>query len=157
MNTSYKGKNLQVLIGGKSIALATSHQLTITANTVDTTTKDDVALWQKAEIGTMTWQLTSDNVCSHGTDGHDTEAIMTAFTAGTAVTVIFGLVQPIDAAVPTGGFTVNSTAADKIAYTGSALLTSVTLNAPNGERATMSITLTGTGALTAVAAQNNGD
>lgn len=153
MNTSYKGKNLQVLMGGKSIGLATSHTLNLTANTVDTTTKDSEGMWSDAEIQNKQWTLQSDNLCSHGTDGHDTEALMDAFMTGTPVTVVFGLVAPVDAAVPTGGFTINTTATDKIAWTGSALITSLNITANNGERATSSVTFSGVGSLTKVTAQ----
>lgn len=153
MNTSYKGKNLQVLMGDKSIGLATSHTLNLTSNTVDTTTKDSSGTWSESEIQNKTWTITSDNLCSHGTDGHDTEALMDAFIAGTPVTVVFGLVTPIDAQVPTGGFTINTTAADKIAWTGSAIITSLNITANNGEKATSSVTFSGVGALTKVVAQ----
>ena len=154
MNTSYKGKNLQVLMGGKSIALATSHTLSITINTADTTTKDSAGQWQEAEVQSMSWSMTSDNLVSHGTDGHDTKAVIDAALVGNKVTLIFGLASPIDAVVPTGGFTSNTSATDKFGYTGDAIITSVSMTANNGERATYSITFTGVGALTALTYQS---
>lgn len=150
MNTNYKGKNLQVLMGGKSIGLATSHSLSITVNTADTTTKDSAGQWSDAEVTTMQWSMTTDNLCSHGTDGSDTEAMIDATLVGAKVTVLFGLVTPIDAQVPTGGFTVNDSATDKFAYTGQAIITSISVTANNGEKATFSVTFTGVGALTKV-------
>lgn len=150
MNTTYKGKNLQVLLNGKSIALATSHSLDITINTADTTTKDSDGKFLQNETTTIQWSLQSENLCSFGTDGSDTQTVLDLALVGTPVTVVFGLVTPLDAVVPTGGFTVNSTASDKFAYTGSAIITSISVSANNGEKATYSVTFTGTGALTKV-------
>lgn len=159
MNTSYKGKNLQCLLGGKSIGLATSHQLSLSANTADTSTKDSDGTFVENEVTTITWTIQSDNLCSHGTDGTDTEALVDAFLTGAKVTVLFGLVDPVDAAVTTGGFVVNTTATDRFAYQGSAIITSLNITANNGERATSSVTFTGSGKLTKVqpASQQNGD
>ena len=41
------GSDLMLFIGGESIALATSHKLTVTAETVETTSKDSTGGWVK--------------------------------------------------------------------------------------------------------------
>lgn len=152
MNTTYKGKNLMVFVNGVSIALATSHTLGITINTTDITTKDSVGKFTDTETTNIQWQITSENLCSFGTDGKSTIDILDLALAGNKVTLKFGLCTPLDSGVPTGGFTPNATASDNIMYTGDAIITSVNLTANNGERATYQITFTGTGELSKVTA-----
>lgn len=147
MNSTYKGKNLQVLLNSKSIALATSHSLDISISTVDITTKDDNGMFTNSAAQSVSWTMSSDNLVSYGTDGASTVDVIDMALVGTKVTLIFGLVTPLDASVPTGGFTKNSTADDAFAYTGDAIITSVSVSAANGERATYSISFQGCGEL----------
>lgn len=153
MNNTIKGKDLMVFVGGKSIALATNHTLEITANTTDTTTKDTGGRWTDSEVSTMGWTVSSENLVSlAGTDGKTTIDIMDLALAGEKVEVIFSLANPLSSSVdggvvPTGGFVPTSTAGD-VKYSGYAIITSVNINAQNGEKASYNTTFTGVGALT---------
>lgn len=91
--------------------------------------------------------MSSDNLVSYGTDGASTVDVIDMALVGQKVTLVFGLVDPLDAQVPTGGFTKNSTDENAFAYTGEAILTSISISAANGERATYSISFQGCGEL----------
>ena len=148
MNQTIKGKDLMVFIGGKSIALATNHTLDITANTTDTTTKDDLGKFTNTEVSTIAWSLSSENLVSlTGSDGKNTIDIIDLALAGGKVDVVFSLSKPLGEAVPTGGFIPTTTVGD-VTYSGQAVITSVNVNAQNGEKATYTVQLAGAGALT---------
>lgn len=151
MNKTIKGKNLMVFVDGKSIALATSHTLDITINTIDTTTKDVNGLWTDAEVSNMSWSLSSDNLVSIGTDGHDTASVVDMALEGAKVEVAFSLASPLDSNVPTGGFVPFTHETEtEFNYSGQAIITSVSISASNGEKASYSISFTGCGALSKI-------
>ena len=56
-----KGKDFMVFVGGKAIALATSHTLSLNAETSDTSSKDD-GMWAESEITGMSWQASSESI-----------------------------------------------------------------------------------------------
>ena len=137
-------------MGGVSIGLSTSHTLDFTANTTDVTTKDSAGEYGEIAVTSKGWTVTTENLVSIGSDGKSTAEVFDAGLAGTKVTVLFGLVTPQNAAVPTGGFTVDTTTTGRFAYQGDAYITAFNLTANNGEFATARATFTGTGALTKV-------
>ena len=138
-----KGKDLMLFVKGKAIALATNHTLKLTADTSDSSTKDS-GQWGDEEITKMSWEVTSENVCSADADVNSYEAMLDLMIAGEPVDVKFGIPANISPnEVPDGGWTAPTTY-----YGGSALIKSVDVNAPNGENATMSISLGGKGQLT---------
>lgn len=127
-----------VFVNGKSIALATSHSLSLSGNTTDTSNKDTGdGHWASAVVNSLSWTAQSDNMYS--TEGY--EALFTHMIARTPVTLVFtvksGNVLPEtgwEPAVNTG-------------YSGQAYITSLDANAANGDNATFSVTFTGVGAL----------
>ena len=46
-----KGRDLMLFINGKSIAFATSHSLSISMDTTETTSKDSGGKWGKSNVG----------------------------------------------------------------------------------------------------------
>lgn len=130
---------------GNTIAYATSASLSINMDLRDSTTKSSLG-WQENLAGLKSWELSGDafvDVSADTTTGNDpfkegTEvdstlknigSLWATWLAGAAVTVAFG----------------NETQE----WYGSAIITSISIDSGVEENATYSISLTGTGALTA--------
>lgn len=138
-----KGDELMLFNEGKSIAYATSHTLTINGNAIDISSKDH-GFFGASEVGNITWEVTSENLF---TDKYFT-TLFDAMIQKKPLTVALGFASDWDV----NGLTGNNAQydLDKTAnyYSGKVYVTSLTANANTGENATMSITLTGSGALT---------
>lgn len=137
-----KGKDLMVFVNDKAIALATNHTLKLTAETGDSSTKDS-GDWGDEEITKMTWEATSENLCSADESVNSYEQLLDLMLTREPVEVKVGIPTNItNDEVPEEGWTV-----PQKYYGGSALITDIQLNAQNGDNATMTITLTGKGQL----------
>ena len=146
MEKIIKGDELMLFKGEKSIAYATSHTLTVNGNTIDISSKDH-GYWGASEVGNITWEITSENLYTDKYYGELFDAMVTR----SQLTVAFGFASNWDVNGLSGTnaeYTLNKT---KTYYTGKVYVTSLTANANTGENATLSITLTGSGALTKVA------
>lgn len=145
-----KGENLMLFIDGTSIAFATSHTLEISLDTREISTKDNGGKWSEVEAGIISWTMSSENLVGNPGRGKGYDDLVDAMIARKPVDVVFALEGSskdfesgkLDAA-PTAGWIPK----ESVGRSGQALITSVSLNAPNGEYATMSISLTGIGAL----------
>lgn len=149
MATIVKGDSLMLFdSAGKAFAYATSHTLTLTANTVDASSKDH-GLWGASEVGSLTWEITTENLYTDD----DYNKLFDLMVSAVPVTVAFAKASNYDVngLVATGG-SVESWTPDTVQYrSGKAVLTSLTVNANTGENATYSATFTGAGALTKAA------
>lgn len=154
-----KGENLMTFVGeganAVSIAYATNHTMNINLSTTETSNKDQGhGEFQTFEGGVLSWDCSSDNLVgdanSHGKTYSDMVDLM---LAKTPVTLVFGINNPnttpteeengtINEA-PTAGWTANDTKMPY--YTGKALITSISCNAPNGDNASYSVSFQGTG------------
>lgn len=143
MKNVTKGNELMLFLDNKSLAQATSHSLSITGNTIDIASKD-MGVFGASEIGTITWEITSENLY---TDDYHT--LFSTMIARQPVTAVFG--QPnnynVNGLGDTSTYWIPDASVGAKYYQGPAIVTSLELNAPNGENATYSITLTGNGAL----------
>lgn len=152
-----KGDDLMLFdSAGKSIAYATSHTLTITADAADISTKDH-GIWKGSEVNKVSWEINSENLFTE--DSYD--ALFTAMLTRQPVKVYFGhkiqndpdkTIVNDDYPFWTGGWAADAVAngtpaatATSAGYTGLAFITSLTANANTGENATFSLKLTGTG------------
>lgn len=139
-NKIIKGRDLMLFDSeGKSLAFATNHTLTITAETTDISSKDH-GIWGATEVSKYTWEIQSENLYTEAGYANMFDKML----AGDSMTVKFGLKQtptPSDATVADSSLTNWSPGAHY--YTGDALITSLTANANNGDNATYSVTLTG--------------
>ena len=136
---SVLGKDLMLFIDGKAIALATSCKLGLSAETIDTQSKDS---------GIWTWNASSENVFSADADANSYDKLFALFLAHKPVVLKFGVVGNPDVnEMPAAGWTLAEGA-----YTGSAVITSLEANAPDGDKATLSISFEGTGPLAKEAA-----
>lgn len=122
-----KGQNVTLKVNQAVIAKSTSCSLNITANTTDASSKDDEnPLFDNSEVSTVGWQCTNE---SFVVSASSLIALMQMFKAGVAVGIEFG-----DPKGVTSG-------------NGSALLTGLTVNAPNGDNLTVTLSFQGTGKL----------
>lgn len=142
-----KGSMLMVFIDDNPIAFATSHSLSFTTNTSEVSTKDH-GLYPSLVVNSQTWEVTAENLASADSI-NQLFTILDKTKGGTPITLKFA--KPSnwnDKGIVGGeGAAENWTAGDIIAQ-GDAYLTSLQLNAPSGDNATISATFTGIGAFT---------
>tara|TARA_R100001440_G_scaffold61921_3_gene81879 strand:- start:629 stop:1030 length:402 start_codon:yes stop_codon:yes gene_type:complete len=113
--------------GLEAIAHSTSASLSMSTELRDSTTKSSGG-FQENLGGLKSWELSGDAFVDIASPtGADIESLWTVWNARTAVTCTFGL----------SGMT----------YTGTAIITSLSIDAGVEENATYSISLTGTGSI----------
>lgn len=151
-----RGVDLMLFVDGKSIASATNHTLTISSDTEDINTKDTgFGLWTTTQIKSMSWTVSSENLIStFYTDDTKTNDKYT-------YTKLFDMMvarKPLDItfAVRAGADldytyrdeqTTAMTPMEGDGFVGQALITNITYNAQVGDNASMTIELSGCGAL----------
>lgn len=148
-----KGGDLMLFVGGKSIAYATNHSLSISADTKETSTKDSGGLWQTSEVGMLSWSCSSENLIGDPKAGIGYDELFQMMVARQPITGVFALegnstnyaAGKLNAA-PTAGWTPKA----NDGYTGQMIITSLEKNAPNGDNATIKVDFTGVGALTKI-------
>ena len=143
-----KGGDMMLFVGSgnntKSIAYATNHTLEINAETQDVSNKDEGGGdWATNEVNLLSWTASSDNLYSTDGSGQNFGDLFDLMIAKTPITAIFSKKTGTSTTVPAAGW---SPSVPK--YTGQVVITSLSLNAPNGEYATYTATFTGIGALT---------
>lgn len=138
-----KGGDMMLFVDGKSIAYATSHTLEINADTVKTSNKDEGGgNWESSEVNMLNWAATSENLYSVDGEGDNFEDLFDLMVAKTPIAAVFSKKSQNVDDVPTDGWT---PAVPK--YSGNVIITSLSLNAPNGEYATYSVNFQGVGEL----------
>ncbi len=155
MAQKINGSDLMLFIGGKSIALATNHTLEISGDTQSTSNKDEGGSWASEEVSLLHWSGTTENLFSPDGEGNLYNDLYDIMIAKSPVAATFTLKKEAGNTVPTGGWTPittvdTSTAMTDNIYSGNIAITSLTLNAPNGEYATFTMNFTGVGPLTRV-------
>lgn len=151
-----KGSDMMLFVGGKSVAYATNHSLTISADTKETSSKDSGGKWQTSEVGVLSWTCSTENLCCEDGAGMTYKELVNLMLARKPITGVFAIEGnstnldegKLDAA-PTTGWTAKAANG----YTGQMIITNIDLNAPNGDNATFKVDFTGVGALTEVAAK----
>ena len=138
-----KGGDMMLFIDGKSIAYATSHSLEITAETADTSNKDEGGGdWSSQEITILSWSASSENLYSEDGEGDNYKDLFDLMVAKTPVDAVFAKKSGNATDVPTGGWTKSAPS-----YEGKVVITSLSLNAPNGEYASYTAQFQGVGKL----------
>ena len=147
MAKKLRGRDFMVFVGGKAVTMATSHSLNLTAQTDDTSSKDD-GLASNPEVISTSWEAQTDALIPADEAPGDTfDELFDLFVAGDPVAVILGVpANHSDGEVPQAGWTVPGNT--QVYYSGNAIISSLSRNDPNGQNATMSMTLTGKGVLT---------
>ena len=88
---SVLGKDLMLFIDGKAIALATSCKLGLSAETIDTQSKDS-GIWTEKDIKKLSWNASSENVFSADADANSYDKLFALFLAHKPVVLKFGVV-----------------------------------------------------------------
>lgn len=137
------GKDFMIFMNGKATALATSHKLTLNAETGDSASKDD-GMWDEAIITKMSWEASTEALVSADENVESFDALYDAFIAGEPVTLIMGIPTNLtNDGVPEAGWTAPTTKY----YTGSALITSLDRTDAKGSNSTMTASFKGVGKL----------
>lgn len=145
---SIAGKDLMIFVGGKATALATSHSLSITAETSEAASKDDGA-WGAATVTKFSWEGSTEALVSMDAEANSFDAMFNAMMTRETVDIVSGRPSnATDDGLPEGGWTAPTTKM----YKGKALITSLQRNDPNGDNSTMTVTFTGVGKLERVEA-----
>lgn len=138
-----KGGDLMLFIDGKSIAYATSHTLEITGETTDTSNKDEGGGdWSSQEVSILSWSASSENLYSEDGEGDNYEDLFDLMVAKQPIDAVFAKKSGNATDVPTGGWTKSAPS-----YEGKVVITSLSLNAPNGEYASYTAQFQGVGKL----------
>lgn len=150
-----QGGDLMLFINNKSIGYATSHSLSISADTKETSTKDSGGKWQTSEVGIISWTASSENLYANEAQGMTYSGLFDAMVARTPIDAVFTLKDNStnletgkSDEVPTGGWTPKANSG----YQGKVIITSIELNASNGEAASFTVQFQGTGELKPVPA-----
>lgn len=137
------GKDFMVFVEGKATALATSHKLTLSAETGDAASKDD-GMWDEAIITKMSWEASTAALVSSDEDVESFDAMYDKFIAGEPVTLVMGIPANLtNDGVPEAGWTVPT----QKYYTGKALITSLDRTDDKGSNSNMNVSFKGVGKL----------
>jgi hypothetical protein len=132
-----KGQNIRVLLQDgtkfKVVGKSTNATITLTGNTEDASTKDDVAMAAKPEVVSKSWSVSVESL-----DVTDAGAILTAVKSLTPFTLIWDEVSAADNQNALGA---------TFARKGTAFLNDVTLTWNNRENAVKSLQFSGSGEL----------
>ena len=135
-----------------SIAYATNHTFTTSASTVSVASKDDADVegagkWDSQDLDMFSWSISAENLFAYEGNGMTCDKVMELYLAGTLLEVKFGLAQSSATGATETGWEQAATTAGVKMLSGQAYITSLDINASNDGRATMSISLTGKGAV----------
>lgn len=137
------GKDFMVFVNAKPTALATSHKLTLNAETSDAASKDD-GMWDELIVTKMSWEASTEALISADENVDSYDALYDMFIAGETVTLVCGIPANLtNDGLPEGGWTAPSTKY----YTGKALITSLDRTDAKGSNSTMSVSFKGVGKL----------
>lgn len=137
------GKDLMIFVDGEPTALATSHSISITAETSEAASKDDGA-WGAATVTKFSWEGSTEALVSMDENANSFDAMYDAMMTREPVDIVSGRPSnATDDGVPEEGWTAPTTNL----YKGKALITSLQRNDPNGDNSTMTVTFTGVGKL----------
>ena len=132
----------------KSIAYATAHTLTMTAETVDVNTKDH-GEWGSTEVNKINWSISTENLYTD----EDFDMLFDLMVAKQKIKVVFGKKAEAASVVVADGDAANYTPANQDAQHSNAhmkegyvVLTSLTANTPSGDNATFTAEFQGVGA-----------
>lgn len=137
------GKDFMVFVNNEATALATSHKLTLNAETSDAASKDD-GMWDESIVTKMSWEASTEALVSADVNVNSYDTLYDLFIAGQPVTLICGIPGNLtNDGVPTEGWQAPSTKY----YTGQTLITSIDRNDAKGSNSSMTVSFKGVGKL----------
>lgn len=152
MGKPINGSDLMLFLKGDaedfvSIAFATSHSLSLSTETVEISSKDNGGKWTSKAARKRSWTVNTENLFSLDGEGKNFADLFKLWSDGTEIDVVFNLEKDYATKadeVPVGGWKPLTTGQ----YKGKVIITSLEVNAPNGDNATYTATFEGVGALT---------
>lgn len=142
------GKDFMIFVDGKATALATSHKLTINAETSDSASKDD-GMWDESIVSKMSWQASTEALVAADAGAESFDTMIDLMLAGEPVELVMGIPANLtNDGVPEGGWSVPT---GKY-YKGSAIITSLDRTDAKGSNSTFSASFRGVGKLEKVSA-----
>jgi hypothetical protein len=136
------GKDFMVFVNTKATALATSHRLSLNAETSDSASKDD-GMWDEAIVTKMSWEASTEALVAAEEGAESYDVLYDLMMANEPVDLVMGVPTNItNDGVPEAGWT-----APTKGYTGKALITSLERTDSNGSNSTMTATFRGVGKL----------
>ena len=137
------GKDFMVFVNNEATALATSHKLTLNAETSDAASKDD-GMWDESIVTKMSWEASTEALVSADANVNSYDTLYDLFIARQPVTLICGVPGNLtNDGVPTEGWQAPSTKY----YTGQALITSLDRSDAKGSNSSMTVSFKGVGKL----------
>lgn len=130
----------------KSIALATSHSLSLGTELTETSTKDNPGYAKTYTPKSSDWELSTDNLVSFDPSGDGIKDMFRAWKSKTSKHYIMALKSNASFSV-TNGWTPDLATSGLFAVEGDVYVTNLQVTAQNGENATYTVTLKGTGEL----------
>lgn len=128
-----KGQNFRVYLGESVVAKSTNCTITLTGNTEDASTKDDIGMASKPEVVSKSW-----NVSVESLDVTDTAAMLNAIKNLTPFTLVWDEASTTDNQTALGA---------SFSRTGTAYLNDITYSFNDRENSTKQIQFTGSGPL----------
>lgn len=122
----------------KSLAYATSHTLSLSTSEIEVSDKD-TGEYGSSEPGQKSWEIQSENTYSQV----DADRLIEAWQKGEQIDCVWNTKSETDATAPVSGWTPAAGG-----YEGKAIITSLSVNAPSGDKASYSLTLKGIGEFT---------
>lgn len=142
----YGGEMMILITSGSTkypVAFSTSAKLDLTLDIREISSKDS-GIWKEKAAGKWDWKCDTEGLMSFGLSGTsvtlDVEDLYALMIARNAVTVTFGIVSG-----STPSWVLDTS--EKY-FSGEAIITSFSMNAPDNDNATYSISLEGASALT---------
>ena len=136
------GGEMMLFLTGSPFAFSTSAKLEIKLGTRDISSKDS-GYWKEKLAGRLEWSASSDALYTEVLAGTATttsyDELYALMIARTAIVCVFGATTGLGAA--------QTVDAAKKKYTGSVIITGLSVNAPDGESVSYSVSLEGTGPL----------
>lgn len=137
------GKDFMIFVNGKATALATSHKLTISAETSDAASKDD-GMWDEAVVSKMSWEASTEALVAADGTSESFDAVFDLMLQKEPVTLVMGVAGNIaNDGLPEDGWSVPT----KNYYTGQAIITSLDRTDSKGSNASFSASFRGVGKL----------
>jgi len=142
-----KGSKLMVFVGNQAIGFATNHTLSLTTNTTQVSTKDS-GDYPSTIAQNITFEATAENLYSDAGEATYMNLMLQKQPVKIKFAAASNYNNTDEKGIINGAQGHQAWTAGTSIVEGDALITSLNVNAPAGDNATLSVTFTGTGALT---------
>lgn len=138
------GGDMMFFISNKPIAFSTSAKLDVTMGTRDVGSKDS-GNWDEKAPAKINWSASTDALMTDNNLAVTTTTYAQLFNlmkARLPITMVFATMKGVPAAQ-----VIDNTTVGKVSFTGTGIITSISMNADDGANGTYSVAFEGTGEL----------